>query len=232
VTDRVRRWPVIVLSALGFFTLVALGSWQLARLQYKEALIADVEHRMLAAPVDGEAQLLSADEKNYTKVVLQGRYIAPKTLFKLTTYQGGPGLQVITPFLTSANTLVLVDRGTIGETRRDAVRTPEGQVTITGLLRSYRGTKGIFDPDNNPTKGQWYWWDLKAMLAAASVSATATSEHYVLQLLPDPALPSEPAPAKPKAEFRNNHMGYAITWFGLSATLLAVSAAFLRRRTH
>jgi surfeit locus 1 family protein len=225
----VRRWPVVVLSALGCCILFGLGTWQLARLEQKEALIARVEERIAAAPVAGDALLIDPADHDYAKVSVTGRYLAANSLFKLTTYQGGPGLQVITPFVTSSNTLLLVDRGTISDQRRDAVSTPEGDVTLTGLLRAYRGSKGFFDPENDPGKGNWFWWDVKGMLASANADAAAKSERYVLQLLPDPSLPPEPAPAKPKAEFRNNHLGYAITWYGLGLTLIAVSWAFLRR---
>jgi surfeit locus 1 family protein len=230
MTEHARAWPVVVSAGVGLAILVSLGTWQVFRLQDKQALIAQIDARIAAASVDGRVIFSDETVPDFTKVTLQGHLLAGSDLFKLTSVTGGPGFQVLSPLLTSSNGLILVDRGAVSEDQRTALKTETGLRTYTGILRIRSGKRGVFDPDNDPKANQWYWWDVPAMLAKITHPVDAKVSPYVLQLLPDPSLPPLPKVEQPKAELRNNHLGYAITWFGLAATLAAVTFAFLRRR--
>jgi surfeit locus 1 family protein len=218
-----RNWPVLLASATGVAILLWLGNWQVSRLQEKTAQIAAIESQIASSPVP-----LPEQANDYLKVRVEGAYIPATNLKKLTSVNGGPGYEIITPFLTTDNTVILVDRGSIAESQ--SVTTPQGSQTLTGLLRLHDKGQGYFDPENDTDKGLWYWWDIPAMQAAANAPTDAKFSPYILQLLPDPALATPPYPAVPKAELRNNHLGYAITWYGLAAALIAVAWIFLRNR--
>ena len=66
------------------------------------------------------------------------------------------------------------------------------------------------------------------MLAASELPAGAKPFPYVVQLGPGETGGAFPRPDAPKAKLANNHLGYAITWFGLAATLLAVAGFYIR----
>ncbi len=203
--------------------LLSLGTWQVFRLQTKTAQIAAIEKQISSEPVT-----LSQASSDFQKVRVAGEYLGGADLKKLTSHDGGPGFTVITPLKTSDNTVILVDRGTMSETTQ--ATTPAGPQTLTGILRLHDKGQGLFDPENDPDGGHWYWWDIPAMQAAAKAPANAKVSTFILQLLPDPAIVTPPFPTVPKAELRNNHLGYAITWYGLAAALAAVTWAFLRKR--
>ena len=73
----------------------------------------------------------------------------------------------------------------------------------------------------------WYWWDLPAMIAASGLPADLKPYPFVVQLLPSSTAAEFPRPDEPKSDLANNHLGYAITWFGLALTLLGVSGFYL-----
>jgi surfeit locus 1 family protein len=219
----VKNAGLLTASAVGLAILLSLGTWQVFRLQEKTGQIAAIDKQIAAAPA---GLLQTANE--YQKIRIAGEYLGGRDLKKLTSHQGSPGFEVISPFKTGGNTVILVDRGSMPEKASAVI--PEGPQTLTGILRLHNKGQGIFDPENDPEAGQWYWWDIPAMQAAAKAPADAKVSPFILQLLPDPALITPPFPAVPKAELRNNHLGYAITWYGLAAALAAVTWAFLRRR--
>jgi surfeit locus 1 family protein len=223
-----RNWPVLLASATCVAILLWLGTWQVSRLSEKTAQIAAIDARIVAEPVSLPERIPDGQNSEYLKVRVEGAYIPATNLKKLTSVNGGPGYEIITPFLTTDKTVILVDRGSIAESQ--SVTSPQGPQTLTGLLRLHNKGQGFFDPENDTEKGLWYWWDIPAMQAAANAPTDAKFSPYMLQLLPDPNLATPPFPAVPKAELRNNHLGYAITWYGLAAALIAVARIFLRNR--
>jgi surfeit locus 1 family protein len=79
----------------------------------------------------------------------------------------------------------------------------------------------------------WYWWDVKGMLAASGLPAELKPFPFAEQLVPAGSETAFPRPQAPRSDLANNHLGYAITWFGLAAALVGVVAAVLwqgRRR--
>jgi surfeit locus 1 family protein len=154
-------------------------------------------------------------------------------LRKIASFRGSAGYELIAPFLTSDNIVILVDRGTIPYDASDGTYSPASlaPATVTGILRAHDKGQGYFDGDNDAEGNQWIWWDIPAMLGAVPVPADATVSRLILQRLPDESLTLPPIISAPKAELRNNHLGYAITWFGLAAALLVVAIAFLLKRT-
>ncbi len=231
----VRNPGVLIASAAGLAILLSLGTWQVFRLQEKNARIAAIEARIAAPPVPIENALALQEQKKgieFLKVQAKGHYVPSQPLLKLTTIGGGAGFQVINHFITDSGAYFLVDRGVISDAlrRSSAISISDAEKTITGILRLHDGGQGMFDGDNVPERNEWYWWDIPAMLAAANPPADAKIQSIVLQELPVPGASSPIVTPPPKAELRNNHLGYAITWYGLAAALVSVTWAFLRKR--
>ncbi len=214
-----RLWPVLVASGLGIAVLCGLGTWQVQRLAQKQALIATLEARMIAAPVPLASAITQAGAE-YLKVQATGRLDVAHVLYKQTVFRGLAGWEAIAPFQTDDGVSVLVDLGA-SESREQLLK-PINQVT--GILRLHNKGRGIFDNENSSSQNQWFWWDLPAMQAAAGIRG---APPVILQAL---ANESGFEAAEPKVELDNNHLGYAVTWFGLAVALVGVTLAFVLKK--
>jgi surfeit locus 1 family protein len=220
----------LLLACAGF---AALGGWQLHRLAWKEALIDRVERRLAAPPEgapprSGWAGLERDDE--YRKLCLDGAYDhARETLVQAVT-RLGPGWWVLTPLRTPQGDTVLVNRGYVDEAHRDPASRAEGQVAgplqVCGLLRlSEPG--GAFLRHNDPAAGRWYSRDVTA-IAIASALPEADTAPYFLDADDHPNRGRWPVGGLTVVQFRNAHLSYALTWYGL-ALLCGVGLVILVR---
>ncbi|WP_137390075.1 SURF1 family protein [Rhodoligotrophos defluvii] len=234
VSDRWRLrklWPVTVASIVCFAVLMALGFWQLQRREWKHDLIARIDAALAAEPVELTSIIGSGHPwpQDFTKVRATGSFgRAERHLF--TTFDGAPGWRVISPFMLANGQAVLVDRGFAPQSVKNTVQhLPEGEVTITGVVRLHDEGKGLFTPENRPAQDQWYWWDLPALAKSlADTTAGYDMLPLVIQFLPGQRKQGWPMAIPARPDLSDRHLGYAITWFGLAACLLAVYAAFVR----
>jgi surfeit locus 1 family protein len=233
----VRVWPVLLATAVGLAILVTLGIWQVERLQWKEALLAQLAANAAAAPVDlaaVERLTVEGRDPEFLRVSFKATYKHDSWKKMISTYQGGQGWSIIAPAVTTDGYAVMIDRGRLPGQRLENFDQPTGELQMTGVIRTHKFGQGAFDPDNDPKANLWYWWDVPAMLATSGLPQGLKPFPYVVQLLPGTTDVEFPEPEEPRANLANNHLGYAITWFGLALTLLGVSGFYvwdLRKRT-
>jgi surfeit locus 1 family protein len=226
-------WPVLLFAAIGVTILVSLGVWQLQRLAWKEGLIAEIDARMgaqaitLSEAIGAKAERVGND---YVKVRVKGKYLEKPQILMLAGYSGGPAYRLIQPFHSDEGLVILVDRGLLPE----GASPPHdsGEVSFDALLRRRMPRmKRNYDPPNDPANGQWYGWDIIAMLRDVQLPPGATMvTRNSLQRLPSEKEGTPPIALAPKAELRNNHLGYAITWFGLAVVLVVMTVLFVLRQ--
>lgn len=232
-----RIWQVVIATVLGVVLLLGLGGWQLQRLAWKEALIAERDSRLTAPPVSLDTALTEFDADRsveFLKVKAQGTFQHDAELFVLTTEGGVPGFQVVTPLASREGVVVLVDRGFVPEPLKDAKRRPDsqpaGEVEVTGLLRRHVQGRGAFAPDNDTADNIWYWWDIPAMLAFAHVAPDQRVAPFVLHVQPGAdAGRTLPRPIAVDESLTNNHLQYALTWFSLAILLIVMSGLLIRQ---
>jgi len=233
------------LVRLGLFTAVALaaliglGVWQLQRLAWKEGLIAEVEARVDAAPVEAPAEAvwakLAPDDYEYRHVRLRGVFefsrqaLVFRALEQPRGRYGGPGYLVMTPLRLADGAHVLVNRGFVPQAQRDrlAATAPDAveATTVTGLMRSSE-PRNWFTPADDPARGEWFTRDPAAIAAALKVDRAAP-----FTIDADAGGTGElPQGGETVLSFPNNHLGYAFTWFGLALALVGVFAAYAATR--
>jgi surfeit locus 1 family protein len=239
-------WAKSLLAGLAvlaaFLVLVGLGTWQLQRKAWKEGLLATLSERLSAAPVPlpapREWSQLSQANDEFRRVSFTGTFLNDREALVYTAGSGlregppsGPGYEVFTPARLAGGRIVLVDRGFVPEDRRDPAHRVEGQVTgpveIVGALR-WPETRSVFTPADQPDRNLWFLRDSAAIAAAKNLD---TPPFYVAQEAPSPP-GGWPQPARLVPRLPNNHLQYAITWYGLAFALLAVSVAWFFRRRH
>ncbi len=228
----------LVMTAAGMIVLISLGKWQLDRKAWKEELIAAIEFRTKAEPVD----LLSAYSASYQsdigfeymRVKVRGRFHHDKErYFYAPDPELGPGVHVYTPFeIEGGEGILFVNRGYVPEELRAPDRRPEsqldGEVEITGLLRG-PGQQGFFTPDNDTKGNLWYWRDFYGLFASAFGDGRRPSIPVFLDA--EGAAPGGwPKGSATIVELPNRHFEYALTWFGLAGALAAVFAVYAASR--
>lgn len=231
-----RIWPVLLATLVGLAILVSLGVWQVKRLHWKEALLAQLAANAAAPAVDLKTAFnmgAAGSNDEFVRVKFTGTYKNDAWMKMLSTYEGGQGWTIITPAVSSDGWAVIVDRGRLPGQRLDHFDQPEGPQEIEGVIRTHTHGQGFFDPANDPKGNMWYWWDVRGMIAASGLPPDVKVFPYAVQLLPESTTAEFPRPEPPKADLANNHLGYAITWFGLALTLLGVAGFYvwdLRKR--
>lgn len=225
-----RIWPILLATVIGTAILVTLGVWQVQRLQWKEALLAQLAANAAAPPIDlatAAARAAEGRDMEFVRVAFTGAYRHDGWKKMIATYQGGQGWTIITPAASTDGWAVIVDRGRVPGARAETFDKPQGDIPIEGIIRTYRRGQAMFDPENDAKANLWYWWDVPAMQAASGLPEGLKPFPYVVQLLPAAAAADFPRPEEPQANLANNHLGYAITWFGLALTLLAVAGVYV-----
>jgi surfeit locus 1 family protein len=226
--SRRARLIAALCAALACVGLFALGAWQVQRLQWKRALIAQVDQRVHAAPAAAPAvsawPQLNKQHDEYRHLRLQGHFVDALATRVQASTELGAGYWLLTPFRTDDGATVLVNRGFIPTTT--ALPAGAQPVSITGLLRmSEHG--GAFLRDNNPVANRWYSRDVQAIAAARGLGPVAP--YFVDQDGAQAAVPGAPVGGLTVISFPNNHLVYALTWFALS--LMAAGGCVLIVRT-
>ncbi len=228
-----RIWPIVLASGLALALLLTLGMWQVQRLAWKNQLIADYDKAIgsEAITLDSALELFLAGKRiDGMKVKATGKFAPREPLRLLTSTPQGPAWELVHGFELSSGSAVLVNRGKINHDQK--IPTPRDEmVEITGHIVWHDQGQGSFDVENKPEENLWYWWDVVAM--TNQFSATHLNPNYVvLNLVPDSPGTEGLYVEAPKANLRNNHLGYAITWFGLAAVLVVMTGLFLYRQRH
>jgi surfeit locus 1 family protein len=217
--------------ALVLAGLLALGTWQVQRLAWKTALIEERTQQLAAPPTALPAQLGDPADWDFRRVRAAGRFLPEDAQLMGVSTQGGRlGRQLLVPLELDGGRALLVDRGWIPEERAlpldPALLAPDGAVEVTGILRDRSAAEpGWFTPANAPAERTWFWYDVPALSAA-------TGRELLPVVLEADAGPGEAPPigGLTLVDLPNDHLQYAITWYGLAAGLVAVYVAYGLRR--
>lgn len=233
-----RSIAIFVLLASAFAVLVALGTWQVYRLQWKEGLLARIHERIEATPIElDEAvqRFRTEGEIDYWPVVARGQFLHSGERHYFTTWKGQSGFNVYTPLMMADGRAVFVNRGFVPYDRKDAATRQEGQVEgpveVTGLSRDPLYEKPSFIvPENEPGKNIFYWKDMAAMAETAGLPAGTEIVPFFIDAGETEMPGGLPVGGVTLIDLPNNHLQYAITWYGLAAALLGVALFRFRRR--
>jgi surfeit locus 1 family protein len=221
-----RRWIPFFFLALLFICFIGLGAWQVERLTWKLDLIATVDQRVHAAAVAAPVSASAADV--YRKVSVSGTLLNDRETFVQAVTELGPGFWVMTPLRRNDGTIFMINRGFVPGDRRDGAKhsLPTGEVTITGLVRLSE-PKGGFLRANDPAADRWYSRDVAAIAAFRQLGRTA---DYFIDADSTANAGGYPVGGLTVIRFANNHLSYALTWFGMALMTVAGGVILFRRR--
>lgn len=217
-----------VFTLLGVVALISLGVWQLERKLWKENLIATLNARIAAPPhALPPSPTQSADE--FSRVKLHGTFAPGQSALVFTSGSAlrpditTPGYWVLSPLRTDDGRIVVVNRGYVAA--KDAPPPPPGEVDLTGAVR-WADESTLFTPNDEPQNNLWYRRDPVAIAAAKGWGQVAP--FFLEQEAPQ--LANAPRAGPLVVHLNDNHLQYAITWFGLAAGLIGVYLVWLRGR--
>lgn len=234
-----RTWIAIVLVPAALVVLLALGTWQVQRLIWKENLLAAIEQRSQAEPVGLpaiEAALAASEPIEYRTAFATGRFVNSGEQHFFATFNGQSGFYVYAPLELADGRFLFVNRGFVPYDLKEPATRPEslleGEQRITGLARAKLEQKpSIVVPDNDEQANIYYWKDLDRMAANAGLPADKVLPFF-LDADATPVPGGLPRGGVTVINLPNNHLQYAITWYGLALALVAVSLfAWLRRKS-
>lgn len=232
-----RKLPVLIAATIAFAILVGLGTWQVQRLHWKEALLAGIQTRIASAPKplpEIERQLAETGDVDYLPVTLKGTFDHSGERHFFTTWDGDSGFNVYVPLRLEDGRYIFVNRGFVPYDMKDAAKRQPGQVSglveVTGLARNRLNAKpGRFVPENDVAKNIFYWKDLDAMAASSGLPAGADILQFFVDADDAPNPGGWPHGGVTIIDLPNNHFQYALTWYGLAAALAGVVAVWLYR---
>lgn len=223
---------------MGLVILLWLGVWQLHRLAWKENLIRHIA-ALKSEPARPLAQVLADGDLDFVRVRFECPDLMSRPRLRLYGVQDGRTgfrLMAACPIAAGAVSSILVDLGfeaqSLSEdTPKACLQSATSALSgpVTGVLR-LPDKANFVTPSNQPSQNLWFSRDLPAM-ANALGQGTPAPAFVSLEAAPGPVDPACPLVHAPlPSDLPNNHLAYAITWFGLAAALVGVYVAMLFRR--
>jgi surfeit locus 1 family protein len=223
-----------------FVTFVGLGTWQIQRKAWKEALIATLEQRLSAAPVDLPPReqwgRLDPAKDEFRHVKFFAAFVpgAEALVYAgssaLRSDVSGPGYWVLAPARLPAGGLIVINRGFVPEGRQDpATRSGSeivGNAELVGVMR-WPEPRGTFSPKDQPERNLWF---VRDPVAIASAKGWGDVAPFFIELESPQPPGGLPRAGALKVSLRNEHLQYAITWYGLAVVVVVMFAFWLRAR--
>jgi surfeit locus 1 family protein len=218
-------WPSIV-SVIVFLILLSFGTWQIKRLFWKEALIERYLLQSQSNPIKDPIQLKNKNVEEFKATEISGSFLHKKEIYITgKTFEGNAGFHVITPFKLIDNSIILVNRGWVSESYRDPEKRKfsliKDNIVLEGIIR-YPQKKGYFVPENDGEKGFWFTIKPQEIFNFIKLKANNLIENYYIDALRQGKKLTLPIGITGKPRLRNQHLSYAITWYGLALSLLFV----------
>ncbi|WP_234484849.1 SURF1 family protein [Noviherbaspirillum pedocola] len=236
------RLTLMACAAFFFAIFIALGTWQVQRLQWKRDLIEHVQQRVHAAPMPAPPPArwsrLSAQADEYRHVQIAGRYLGGQDTLVIASTERGLGYWLMAPLRADDGGIVLINRGFVSEEEGRRLRqtganlgteNPHEHIVVTGLLRMAE-PHGFWPRRNEPSTDRWYSRELGAIAARRGLPEVAP---YFIDADAQSAQFGGAGDARPVGgltviDFPNNHLVYLLTWYAL-ALMTAVALWWLLR---
>jgi surfeit locus 1 family protein len=230
----------ISFSLAAFVTCIALGTWQVQRKAWKEALIGTLEQRLSAPAVELPPReqwgRLDPAEDEFRHVKFSAAFVpgAEALVYAsgsaLRSDVSGPGYWVLAPARLAAGGLVVVNRGFVPEGRQGPATRAAGEITgnaeLVGVMR-WPESRGVFSPKDEPARNLWF---VRDPVGIASAKGWGDVAPFFVELESPQPPGGLPRAGSLKVNLRNEHLQYAITWYGLGLVVVVMFAFWFRAR--
>tara|TARA_Y100000996_G_scaffold203557_1_gene159574 strand:+ start:492 stop:1211 length:720 start_codon:yes stop_codon:yes gene_type:complete len=224
-----------LVTIFAFFTLMMLGTWQIDRLGQKNDLLKKIQRvsEDITDLKDANIDDSNLDDWLYRKIKIHGDFISQENIFVFTHLSdprgkfGGAGYWVLNPFKSDEGNIIIINRGFIPQNIYDQFSSSANKYKeniVTGYVRKFE-KENIFTPDKNIEDRILYLFeknDIKKLFRIKKI------EPYFIDQVDE--YNSLPQSNETQLKFPNNHLSYAITWYGLATALLFIYFYSIFRR--
>lgn len=210
---------------------LALGTWQIFRLEQKTALINRIEAASTQAPLAALPPNDALADHAFMRVALQGTWVPQVEFHVMPRYfKDQLGYHLFTPLRLADGRVVLVNRGWVPAAKKDPATRPEslaeGEAAITGMIR-IGADRNYFTPTSDAKKNIWFGRDVAAMASAGGLDnvAPATVDAIGAQ---DPH--HLPIAFSGEITLYNQHLTYIFTWYGIALAVLVIFLVYHYKR--
>ena len=217
----------LLLSLIVLAVLVALGSWQVSRLGWKQAVLADISARIGAEPVPVPARPDPVRDR-YLPVLVDGEFTGEGLRVLVSTRDYGAGYRMLSVLLTADGRRLIVDRGFQPVENHAGADVAGGPVRVLGNLH-WPDDLDRWTPPPEPENNLWFARDVGQVSAALKTEPVL----IVAREITPPDTATLPLPLSTEA-ISNRHLEYAFTWFSFAfiwSVMTAVVLWRIRRRT-
>ncbi|MDC7674954.1 SURF1 family protein [Asticcacaulis machinosus] len=205
-----------------FICLNALGVWQLQRLKWKQDMTAEMTRTQSIGAQPVREVIGSGKDVAWRQVSMGNCFIQPdKLIYMHGLLNGVQGYHVLGSCPFDANHKIITELGFV------EVPLPQNAPIITSVIGRLRKLDSIpagMTPPNVPSDNEWYWRSSRELSKALDMPLR--EDYFVIMDLEKSGLDIPGMVQSPMtAPLTNRHLEYALTWFGLAWTLLAVFAA-------
>lgn len=182
-----------------------MGTWQVYRLYLKNNLISDLEKNLKTSSINFNVDI----DKEYTKVLFKKKDLNTK-IFLYHLNKGEIGFKVIVPYEINSSLLVLVDKGWI---RKDKINLIKNTLFNDDIIEGYTKKireKNLFTPNNNIKEDFLYSVEID------NLKKSLNKNIYPLLIIQTSKTNKDIIPNDYEVRLPNNHLQYAITWYGLA----------------
>lgn len=239
-------------AGFGIFSLamlalcVGLGLWQLQRRAEKHALIAALTERLAGAPGTlppaSQWSALTPQRDEFRRVRFVATYQPRPDAMVYSSGSAvrddvtGPGTWAFLPATLASGETVVINAGFVQNTMQDRAQQDRAvarlitrePATLTGYLR-FPESAGSLTPPENMTKRLWFTRDHLAMARTLGwgEGGKPVAPFYIDLEAPLPAS-LIPKPGPLTVRLKDDHLQYAVTWFGLAGVVLVAFGVWWR----
>jgi len=212
----------LILGIAGIAVLVSLGVWQIQRLAWKECVLAEIDERIAGTPI-ALPQIVDPAEDQYRPVEFDGRAVGEELHVLVAGTSSGSGDRVMSAFESGQGRRILLDQGLLPLDAKDRPASTD-LTTVSGNL-IWPDDVNSSTPAPDLAKNIWFGRDVKEMAKALNTEPLMVVAREMSA--PDPRTELLPVDS---SGIKNDHLEYAVTWFGL-AVVWAAMTCFLIFRT-
>ena len=197
---------------------LALGTWQVIRLNWKIELINSIEQSLKSEPVDFNG----SNPINFKKIKFEGILDNSKIIYLYSLNENGePGFDIVNP-ISINNKSYLINRGWIPRELK-LKKYLSTNTKFEGILK-LKSKYNYFKPDNNLKTNYWFTLKDEDLL-------NYTGKEFSPFIINNISKQNEIYPKSKQvgANISNNHLKYALTWFSLAVSIFLIYLYFRKK---